>query len=352
MEKSNPGLTIADVAQMAGCSVATASRVLSGSKYPVSAPMRSRILKSASKLGYLDNLKKRMEVDNRNPYFGVIVPTLQNPSYLQYINGIEQVANRAGFAAYILNSHRSAELERSQINSLIQKKIGSLLLMSVDESPEALRNYLNMGGFACVFESNFPDHEKVLNAKANRFEAGRIATEYLLSQGHLSIAFVTTPLQHYQSRRLTLDGCRFAIEKHALPFSFANIFMAEHEQESSTGMYEFEAGYAMAEKILQHTNRYTGVVCQNDMMAYGLIAGLRAAGAHVPGSISVVGIDNIPYSHIAAPGLTTVDVSAGMLAQRAAQLIVHMQRNEGESPVNTPLTMKPELVIRSSVARI
>ena len=67
MEKSNPGLTIADVAQMAGCSVATASRVLSGSKYPVSAPMRSRILKSASKLGYLDNLKKRMEVDNRNP---------------------------------------------------------------------------------------------------------------------------------------------------------------------------------------------------------------------------------------------------------------------------------------------
>ena len=352
MEKNNPGLTIADVAQMAGCSVATASRVLSGSKYPVSEQMRSRILKSASKLGYLDNLKKRMEVNDQNPYFGVIVPTLQNPSYLQYINGIEQVANRAGFAAYILNSHRSAELERSQINSLIQKKIGSLLLMSVDESPEALRNYLNMGGFACVFESNFPDHDKVLNAKANRFEAGRIATEYLLSQGHESIAFVTTPLQHYQSRRLTLDGCRFAIEKHALPFSFANIFMADEEQESSTGMYEFEAGYALAERILRHTNRYTGVVCQNDMMAYGLIAGLRAAGAHVPGSISVVGIDNIPYSHISAPGLTTVDVSAGMLAQRAAQLIVHMQGNEGESSLTTPLTMKPELVIRGSVRRL
>ena len=345
------GLTIADVAKMAGCSVATASRVLSGSKYPVSAEMRSRILNAASTLGYSDNLKKRMLVTEQNPFFGVIVPTFQNPNYLQFINGIEQVANKAGFTAFILNSHRSAELERQQINSLIQKKIGSLLLMSVDDSSDTLHHYLDMGGVACVFESNFPDHPDVLNAKANRFEAGRIATEYLLTQGHRSIAFVTTPLGHFQSRRLTLDGCRFAIEKHALPFSFANIFMPEDEGESVTGLYEFETGYSMAEKVLSHQNRYTGIVCQNDMVAFGVIAGMKAAGVHVPNNISIVGIDNIPFNNITTPGLTTVETAAGMLAQRAAQMIVNVLESD-EGLLRNPLSMKPELVLRGSVRRL
>ena len=351
VQKLTGNLTIADVAAEANCSVATASRVLSGSKYPVKPEMRTRILEAATKLGYSDNLKKRMLVTEQNPFLGIVVPTLQNPNYLQFISGIEHVANRARYTAFVLNSHRSAVLERQQINSLIQKKVGSLLLMSVDESPDALNHYLDMGGFACVFESNFPDHPDILNAKVNRFEAGRIATEYLLSQGHRSVAFLTTPLSFFQSRRLTLDGCRFAIEKHALPFSSANIFMMTEERESSTGMYEYEAGYSLAQRVLQHPNRYTGVICQNDMLAYGAMAGLKAAGAHVPGSISVVGIDNIPVTNMNPPGLTTVDTAAGMLAQRASQLVIDMPE-DNEDILRNPLSMKPELVIRDSVQKI
>ena len=351
MERLINNLTIADVAAEANCSVATASRVLSGSKYPVKAEMRTRILEAAAKLGYSDNLKKRMLVTEQNPFLGIVVPTLQNLNYLQFIGGIERAAARSHYTVFVLNSHRSAALERQQISSLIQKKIGSLLLMSVDESPNALNHYLDMGGLACVFESNFPDHPDILNAKVNRFEAGRIATEYLLSQGHRSIAFLTTPLSFFQSRRLTLDGCRFAIEKHALPFSSANIFMMNDESESTTGMYEFEAGYALAERVLQHPNLYTGIVCQNDMLAYGALAGLKAAGANVPGSISVVGIDNIPVNYMTTPGLTTVDTSAGMLAQRAAQLMIDMPENNQEL-LSNPLSMKPELVIRDSVRKL
>ncbi len=347
MERNVNGLTIADVAKEADCSVATASRVLSGSKYPVSATMRTRVLEAATKLGYSDNLKKRMLVTDQNPFLGVIIPTFQNPRYLQFVNGIEQAANREGHSTFIMNSHRNPTIERKLINSLIQKKIGSLLLMSVDESSESLRHYLDLGGFACVFESNFPDLPDVLNAKENRFKAGRLATEHLLSQGHQSIAFLTTPLKHFQSRRLTLDGCRFAIENHALPFSFQNIFMASEESDSNDGMYELEVGYAMAEKILQHPNHYTGVVCQNDMLAYGLISGLKAAGAHVPDNVSVVGIDNIYFDNISFPRLTTVDTFASMLAQRAALQIIRMDAHT--SRLKTPLSMKPELIVRESV---
>jgi len=350
VERNQNGLTIADVAQEARCSVATASRVLSGSKYPVSATMRKRVMEAAAKLGYSDNLKKRMLVTDQNPFLGVIVPTFQNPSYLQFLTGIEQAANREGHSTFIMNSHRDPNIERQHINSLIQKKIGSLLLMSVDESCETLRHYLDLGGVACVFEANFPDIPDVLNAKENRFEAGRIATEHLLSQGHRSIAFLTTPLKHFQSRRLTLDGCRFAIENHALPFSFANIFMASEESDSNESMYELDVGYAMAEKILQHSNRYTGVVCQNDMLAYGLISGLKAAGAHVPNNISVVGIDNIHFNNITFPRLTTVDTHADMLAQRAAQLLIRMGDHFDTN--RAPLAMKPDLVVRESVRRM
>jgi LacI family transcriptional regulator len=87
------------------------------------------------------------------------------------------------------------------------------------------------------------------------------------------------------------------------------------------------------------------------MIAYGIIAGIKAAGAHVPNNISVVGIDNIPFNNITTPGLTTVDVSAGMLAQRAAQFIVHLRQRDDDL-MRTPLSMKPELVIRGTVRRI
>lgn len=351
MERTPTGLTIADVAKRANCSVATASRVLSGSKYPVSEEMRARILEAAAGLGYSANLKQRMSADDQNPFLGVIVPTFQNPTYLQYIRGIERAANSAGYTTIILNSHRDAALERQQINSLIQKKIGALMLMSVDESSDALHHYLDMGGVACVFESNFPDWPDVLNAKSNRFEAGRMATEYLISHGHRSIAFVTTPLRHFQSRRLTLDGCRFAVEKCAFPFSIENIFMSQEESDSSTGLHEFEVGYAMAEKVLQHPARFTGVVCQNDLIALGVIAGLKDAGATVPGSLSVVGIDNVPFHTFTMPGLTTVDTTSGMLAQRAAQLVIHMLNENAENSY-TPLSLKPELVIRESVRKV
>jgi DNA-binding LacI/PurR family transcriptional regulator len=352
MEGRLQGLTIADVALKVGCSVATASRVLSASNYPVSKPMRARILKAASSIGYADNLKQRMLVDSQNPYLGIIVPTFQNMSYLHSVSGIEQAARREGYTAFVLNSQRDPELERQQINSLINKKIGILMLMSVDETSAALHHYLDMGGSACVLESNFPDHPDVLNAKVDRFEAGKIATEYLLSQGHKAIAFVSSPLKHYQTRRLTLDGCRFAIEKHALPFSFENIFFAaEEERESETGLYEFEIGAAIAEKVFKHARQYTGVVCQNDMIALGLITGLKAAGAQVPQNISVIGIDDISSNQLLTPRLTTVSTHLKALAQRAAQQLIQTS-GDNEKIANTALTMKPELKTGESVRKI
>jgi len=86
------------------------------------------------------------------------------------------------------------------------------------------------------------------------------------------------------------------------------------------------------------------------MMAFGVMSGLKAAGAHVPNNISVVGIDNVPLNNITFPRLTTVDTSAAMLAQRAAQLVIHMDEEDREI-LRNPLSMKPELVIRESVRR-
>lgn len=352
MQKKSPdSLTIADVAKKAGCSIATASRVLSASKYPVANEMRERILEAAAGLGYSTNLKKRMLLTNQNPFIGIIVPTLQNPRYLQFIAGIEQAARKEKFTALVMNSQRSTQLERLHINSMIKKRIGSMMLMSVDESAAACQHYLDMGGIVCLLESNFPDPAGVISAKVGRFEAGRLATEYLLSQGHRSIAFLSSPLKYFQSRKLTLDGCRFAMEKHALPFSADNLFVAADENEADSGMYEYDAGFFLAEKVLRHARQFTAIVALNDMIALGVIAGMRAAGANVPYNVSVIGIDDLPLSQIASPALTTVNTSAQVLGQRAAQLII---RASGSLPEEqrSNLSFKPELVIRESVRKL
>jgi LacI family transcriptional regulator len=339
--------TLADVAKAVGCSAATVSRVLSKSSYPVSDNLRQRIEQAAEKLHYSPNLVGRMLKSGSSPFVGVVIPSLQNPYYMQLAMGIEQEASARGYAPLVLSSQRSAELERRHILGLLQKGVGCLLLISEDDSPEAVRRYSAQGGVACVFEANFPEQSNVLNARNDMFLTGRIAADYLLSRGHRSIAFLTTPLTR-RSRQDTLDGCRFAMSKQNLPFSDNDVFITDFERETDDGLYEYKAGLLLATQLMAAPKRYTAVFALNDMVACGVMAGLREHNLRVPDDISVIGCDDIPFAVMMDPPLTTIRLSARLLGQRAVQLMINALETASASDLVT-LSIRPELVKRASV---
>lgn len=350
---SDRKITLQQIAKMSGVSVSTASRVLSGNNYPVSESLRKAVLCNAEKTGYFLSHSRfaRTSADHSTlSCLAIIIPSFQNPFFTQMITGAEAAARRLGIAPIIMSSQRSAMWERAQIRSLIQQKVGALMISSVDSSADALQQYLNEGGYACVMENSFDQPLKALTAKSDMVEAGLIAADYLLSMGHISIAFASPPLVK-ASRWMTLDGCRMALARRGLFFAEEDIISLSDEEESEDSLYEFEAGKLLAQEVLHRKKQYTAVIAVNDMVACGMIHQFQNEGLLLPEDISVIGFDNITYGSVVVPNLTTVDTSARILGQKAVELLIQSaQGNLGQD--NLVITVPPRLVVRNSVQRL
>ena len=130
--------TISDVAQLSGTSIATVSRVLSGSSYPVSARTRARVLDAARQLQYSPNLLGHMLKAKINRCLGVIIPSFQNPFFTQLVMGIEHAAREQGYIPFVFSSQRDAQTERELISQLQHLRISGLLLSATDHDAGAL----------------------------------------------------------------------------------------------------------------------------------------------------------------------------------------------------------------------
>ena len=349
-KKPTHKVVISDVAKAAQCSAATVSRVLSNSGYPVSDSLRQRILSAADELGYTPNPYGRILRTSINPSIGIIIPSFQNPFFSQIVMGIEHIASKRGYTSMVFTSQRDPLLERKYIRDLIQKRISCLMLCSVDDSPDTVEQYIATGGLACVFESDFPSLSNALNATSDMFKAAKIATEYLISQGHSKIAFLTPPLSKL-SRHQRVDGCRFAMSMHGLTFDHNDIISVPYEDDVDDGLYEYNIGAVLAKKMLAHKKKYTAIIALNDLIACGVIAGLNHQKIRVPEDISVIGFDDIPNATMVSPQLTTIRLSGHLIGQRATQVMINSFESH-ESINSITLSIMPELVIRESVKNI
>lgn len=352
MNANKNKVVIGTVAKTAGCSTATVSRVLSNSSYPVKEATRERVLLAANQLGYSPNPYGRILRTATNPFIGIVIPSFQNPFFSQIVMGVEKIASKRGYLTMVLCSQRNPELERKYIYTMEQKRVSCLMLCSIDDNSSALEKYLNSGGLACVFESSFPQLSNTLNACADMFRAAQIATEYLISQGHRRIAFLTSPLSR-SVRNQRVDGCRFVMSLHGIPFDNSDIISATYETEDDEddSMYEFSIGVKLAKQTLASPKKYTAVIALNDQIACGVIAGFHQNGIRVPENISIISFDDIPNATIVTPQLTTVRLFGHVIGQRATQMIIDAYESK-ESSSHVTLSVMPELVVRESVAKI
>ena len=183
--------TLRDVAKKADVSIATASRVLSNSDYPVSQTLRRRIIRVAEELNYTPNLLGKMLKNNTYHAVGVIVPTLQNPFFNQVILGVESAAREKNYEVVIYSSHRSAEQERSNILNLLKNRVMALIIISIDDKGDTLQRYIDCGGRVALLEADF-HLEGAIIAKTDYLLAGRLAARYLAAKGHRRICLWRT----------------------------------------------------------------------------------------------------------------------------------------------------------------
>lgn len=300
--------TIQDVARAAGVSVSTVSNVLNGRTDRMRADTLLRVQDAISTLQFRPSKLAQQLKTGQTPLLGLLVPSLTNPMYGYMAREIEgYVQQKYGYRLLIGSTYRDRTQEMAFIEDLQSHGVRRVIVISSLADERHFESAVERGMVVVSYDRGGTPgkRSRVSHVMPDNYAAARLATRHLIEQGHQRIAFMTVAGMT-MSRSAKIDGFHAAAEEAGLRGS-AQVLDGGALDEYGDGVIA-EAGRATAQRIAAMSERPTGIVALNDLMAIGLMAGLREAGLQVPGDVSVVGIDGIYLSGLTNPGLSTVQL--------------------------------------------
>jgi DNA-binding LacI/PurR family transcriptional regulator len=330
--------TLEEVAERAGVSRATASRVIRGESN-VSDSAREAVLTAAAELRYSVNRAARSLVTRRSDSVAFLVAETQermfrDPYFLNILRGAQSVIGPSGLQLVFAIASTHSEVENFAAYASSGHADGILLisLHGDDELPLTLENHgvpTVLNGRPMKLDSG------IYYVDADNINGGRLATETLLNRGARRIATITGPMDMAASHD-RLAGYRAALDAHGVPSDPYLIV---------TGDFSVEGGAAAMARLLDQSPDLDAVFCASDLTALGALQTLTAKGRRVPDDVAIIGFDDVPDSAIANPPLTTIRQPIRELGRTMAQVL--LDRISGRSP--QPTTVLPvELVRRDS----
>jgi DNA-binding LacI/PurR family transcriptional regulator len=334
MTKSSTGRLprLEDVAELAGVSHQTVSRVVNG--HPnVSKTTREKVEAAIAELGYRRNTAARSLVTRRSQTIGVLGSELSQYGPANTMLGVEQAARDAGYFVSIaaLRSVGKDPIFDALRHFLDQAVDGIAVLVPHTETLRILEEF-NPG--VPVVAVGSPGNEAVTGVMVDQKHGAEIAVGHLIELGHSRICHVAGPADWIDSAART-EGWRAALEHAGLP----DDLLLE-------GDWSAGSGYAIG-RHLAAERRATAVFVGNDQMALGILRAFNEAGLGVPDDVSVVGFDDQPESGYFTPPLTTVRQDFGELGRRCMEAMLK-EIEAGAATSSTVVT--PELVRRESAA--
>ncbi len=331
--------TIFDVAKSAGVSIATVSRVLTKADVVVAPATRRKVMAAAERLGYVANAAAKNLRMLRSHRLLVTVPDISRPLFSLILQGIEESANREGYAVLLGDTHYDRGREEQYAAMLYDKQADGLIFLGrkLSRGVEAL--VLSHHGKAApvVNALGFKPMLGIPSVQIDNAAAGADAMDHLYRMGHRRIGMVTGPPASFVSAE-RLRGAVARAKKERL----------EKDVIVVQGDFSVASGEMGGERLLTEAKRPTAIFSFNDEMALGVLHTARRRGLRVPEDLSVIGVDDIRYSRYACPPLTTVAQPMREMGEHAVRVLLGILNsgNKAEELVRLPHT----LVVRSSTA--
>lgn len=336
LSKSADGVvTIEMVAEAAGVSLSTVSRILNGTAV-VSQAKKQAVDQAIAQLGFVPNPVARGLAGGRTLSIGVITQAIDSPFYGVALRGIEDELDPVGYSPLFVSGHWNAQHEARCMEVLRSRRVDGLIVLTGRLPDAALtacarqlpvvvtgRNLVAPGLFSLNFDN---------------VEGARLATQHLTDLGHRRIAFIAGDPQHPDSAERQL-GYQLALQAAGLAFEPGLVVQGDYLEVS---------GMLAVERLLASQQPFTAIFAANDQMAVGASLALFRRSLRVPDDVSVVGFDDLPSSLYAIPPLSTVQQPAYALGRLAASAV--LQLLAGRTPtVELPA---PRLVARESSRRL
>ena len=330
-------VNIKEVAAAAGVSASSVSRVLTGN-IPVSDITKTRVLAAVEKLNYQPNACAQGLKGGRLHTIGLVIPNIRNLVFPAAIRGIEDTAGKHGYTVVLCNTDEDEDKERLYIDNLRRRLIDGFIFSTARPGHEYL---LDLPGEGVPVVFLIRQLGKTVDTVVLHNEDGAYqATRYMLSRGLKKIALINggLDLPLYKDR---YNGYLRALKEAGV---------AEPERMVIHGASGWEDGYLVMKDLLQHGCRPDGVLATSDPKAMGVIRAIHDAGLQVPDDISVMGFDNLDFSSMTDPPLTTVAQPFYEMGVRACQRLIHLIEKGRNTNSRAKIDVLPaELVIRKSV---
>jgi LacI family transcriptional regulator len=344
-ERARRSATLAEIAERAGVSKATASRVFAapGTAPAVSAAARRRVMKAASELGWRPHRAARTLSRRRSALIGALMPGFGGGFIGPVMDGVAAVAERARYEV-MFTRYGSAEADITRgLESLLEMRVEGVLLYPSSSVPiEGERVAQELHEVPCVLIDQAVSGLSLPLVTGDHVGGMRQVARHLASLGHARIGYLAGPSWNWTAD-LRLSAFRAALKDHGL--QLPDHYVTRYN-------WTWERAVTAAERLLGSKTIPTAVATANDVGAGAVLQVARDMGLQVPGDLAVIGYGDTMLSHAWVPPLTTVRQAVEGLGEAACRLLLHLMEDPA-SQDRVPVPVLPtELVVRGSCGGI
>lgn len=304
-------ISIREVAQLAGVSASTVSRVMNGTA-KVDPEKKARVLRVIEETGFVPNEVARTLFRKSAKTIGLIVPSIHNPYFTELAAHIDEISLQCGFRPFLCNTGYDPEKEKAAVQMLVSMNADAIIVASCSEQIRETLNNCPIPVVALDAMLYGTDVEACIFC--DYYEGGRMATEYLIEKGCQNIVCIKGPQYRYSAcsrYQGYLDVCR----EHKIP------------EQTVECDYDFNQGIAMTEELLRKYPDVDGIIACNDIVAISTYKVLYKQNIAVPDQVQLIGFDDISFATLLSPELTTICQPVREMAEKAVELIVNDKLN-------------------------
>ncbi|TFC24262.1 LacI family transcriptional regulator [Cryobacterium sp. MDB1-18-2] len=327
-------ITIREVAALAGVSVATASRVLSGN--PATSPTsRARVASAAAELDFRPNAQARALRGARTNALGLLVSDVRNPFFADLAHTVEQAANLHGYVTLLGNANERADQQDRYLDTLISRRVDGIILAPVGEGSDSIRSLIARE-IPTVFVDRTIAGMDLPSVTTDGTTGIRQAVEHLAAAGHTRIGYISGP-QASSTGRDRFAAFTRCVTENGLSADPSLVYF---------GDYQAASGSAGVHALLGLREPPTALLVADSLMAVGAIASLHDLGVLLGVDLAMVAFDDVEWFALLNPALSVISHSVADMGRTAVDLL--LQVIDGGTPAS--VVLPSELIVRASSA--
>lgn len=326
-------VSIKQIAEICGVSVATVSRVINDNGR-FSEETRQKVLSAIKQTGYKPNKLAIGLRKNKSNIIGILVPDITNGFYSSVVKKCEQALSKNGYSSIVCNTDRSAEKEANYLQTLSEHMVDGIIIISTNPSD----HYLNVN-IPIVFIDRNPDIESKIVITSDHYYGALEATNYLIKTG-FSPYIITTKTKAITTKE-RVRGFYDAIKQHKIDSTDRMLTL------HSTSNEFLDKNTEALTFIKNISDKKIGIFAINDNVAYITLQTALKLGKKIPDDFSIIGFDDAPISKIATPQISSIHQNTDELAEKATQLLME-KLADPDNPMNVTKTIPTNLILRNT----